>query len=378
MKKSLLILVLFILIIAGCTPNYDEEEEIVQDTKEEESETAIVPSYNISDEEYKMPVEYKPAAARGVIVNQVFNRFDITELEEGLRRHSKDAFDPEDYLFQEGQYLTEDMVYSWLERKNEDDKGLNPALKGDKNDPKSYRDAPRYLSHVLEQNYLQKTEGNQVEVRGVSIGLALKSVYQFEAKTGGPTYYEDISQKEMLAKGKEYAQTILKRIRNIEELQDVPVMIALFREEEQSSLVPGNFVAKTFVEGGSSSTGEWETINEDYILFPSDEAEDKHQTEAAVMSDFTSEVREFFPNFVGVVGKGFYVNDELQEIKIKIPIEFHGKTEVTAFSQFAYGLIMETFTNNYGIEVNIQSPDKQEALIWRDAGEEEPEVYIYQ
>ncbi|GAA0497458.1 CamS family sex pheromone protein [Salinibacillus aidingensis] len=381
MKKYFVIPVLFVLLIAGCTPNYDQEEEIVQDTKEEESETAIVPSYNISDEEYKMPVEYKPAAARGVIVNQVFNRFDITELEEGLRRHSKDVFNPDDYLFQEGQYLTEDTVYSWLERNSEEhEKGLNPSINikdEDNPDPQAFRNAPRYLSHILEQNYLQKTKGNQVGVKGVSIGLALKSVYQFETEPGR-TYYEDIPKDEMLSKGKDYAQTILQRVRKIEELKDVPIMIALFREEEQSSLVPGNFVAKTFVEEGSSSIGEWESVNEDYILFPSDEADSDYQAEATVMKDFTNEVREFFPNFVGVIGKGFYVNDELQELKINIPIEFHGKSEVTAFSQFAYGLVMENFRNNYDIEINVKSPDKQEALIWREAGEEKPEVYIYQ
>ncbi|MRG87408.1 CamS family sex pheromone protein [Salinibacillus xinjiangensis] len=405
MKKAFLLFISIMFVFVGCTPSYENDEEIIQDTDEEETETAIIPNYNISDEEYKVILPYKPGKARGVIVNQVFNRYDIDEMEEGLRRHSKSVFDPENYYFREGQYLSEDVVYRWLGRQKTDQEwedyvkshedrgarvpltkeqyqsGLNPTLEGDESKAESYRDNPRYISHILEQNYLQKTSENKVDLKGISIGLALKSVYQFETQIDGkpgPTYYEDISEEKMLAKGKEYAQIILERIREIEEAKNVPIVIALFREEEQSSLVPGNYVTKTVVEADSTSIGEWEPINEDYMLFPSDEAEEKYPNDATMMNDFTSEVRDFFPNFVGVIGKGFYTNNELQELKIEVPIEFHGKTEIVGFSQFAYGLMMETFTNQYDVEINVQSPEKQEALLEREVGEEEPNVYIYQ
>nr|WP_174497326.1 CamS family sex pheromone protein [Salirhabdus euzebyi] len=400
MKKVFFLFACLILTITGCAPSYESEEEIVQDTDEEQVETAIIPKYNVSDDEYKVILEYKPGKARGVIVNQVFNRFDIDEMEIGLRRHSKSTFDPDNHFFQEGQYLSEDIVYRWLGRqktdaeweayvesfkgkrptlsKEEYQSGLNPTLTGDESDPESYRENPRYLSHILEQNYLQKTEGNKVELKGISIGLALKSVYQFETEIGGPDYYRPIDEEEMLREGKKLAQTILERIRSIEGLVDVPIMIALFREEEQSSLVPGNFVARTTVEGNDMSIGEWTTINEKYVLFPSGEADQDYVADANMMKDFTKEVRKFFPNFVGVIGKGFYVNDELEELKIEIPIEFYGKAEVVGFAQYAYGLIMETFTSNYDLEINVMSTDKQEVLMERGEGEDEPHVYIYQ
>ncbi|WP_102028766.1 CamS family sex pheromone protein [Salirhabdus sp. Marseille-P4669] len=412
MKKSFLFFVSILLFVTACTPSYDSEEEIVQDTDEEDPETAIIPKYNFSDDEYKIILEYepgqskgvldeqiyKPGKARGVIVNQVFNRYDIDEMEEGLRRHSKSVFDPEHFYFQEGQFLTEEVVYRWLNRKyteadweeyyKDHDKnppltkeqfmsGLNPTFTGDESDPDAYKKSPRYLSHILEQNYLQKTEENTVGRKGISIALAMKSVYQYQTEVGGPTYYHEISEKEMLKKGKEYAQIILERIRKMEEAQDLPIMFTIYREESQSSLVPGNFVAKTVVDGSDMTIGEWTSIEEDYVLFPSDEADKKYPGDANMMKDFTESVREFFPDYVGVIGKGFYVDGELQELIVEVPIEFKGKGEVIGFTQYAYGLIMEIFSNKYDLEINVQSTNKQEAILYRDAGKEEPEVYIY-
>jgi protein involved in sex pheromone biosynthesis len=411
MKKIILVIMSAILLLSGCAPDYDPEEEIIQDT-EEKPEKAIIPRYNVSDDEYKVILEYKtseskgvvdgqvyePSAARGVTVHQIFNRYDIDEIELGLKRHSKSVFDPEKYYFQEGQFLTEEILYQWLDRKKTEEdwieyekqyegkppltkeeylSGLNPVFTGDESDPEAYEKSPRYLSHILEQNYLQKTEGNSVERKGISIALAMKSVYQFQTEIGGPTYSVEIPENEMLAKGKEYAQIIVERLRKMEGAQDLPIMIAIFREEDQQSLVPGNFVAKTVVAGGDSTIDEWTKINEDYVLFPSTEASEKYAVHSNMMLDFTERVREFFPDYVGVIGKGFYVDGELVELVIDIPIEFNGKSEVVGFTQYAYGLILETFQNHYDIEINVQSSDKQEALIYREAGKEEPEVYIY-
>ena len=48
----------------------------------------LLPSHSLDDDQYKILLPYRPSAARGAITNQVANRVDIDELEEGLRRHS--------------------------------------------------------------------------------------------------------------------------------------------------------------------------------------------------------------------------------------------------------------------------------------------------
>ncbi|ASN06995.1 CamS family sex pheromone protein [Virgibacillus necropolis] len=402
-----------LLFMTSCSPNMNDDEVVKKEDETANQEPSIVPSYQLSNETYKMILPYKPSAARGLIVSQMGNRLDIDEMEEGLRRHSKEYYDPGTYYFQAGQKLSDDLLLTWLEedltdkqiedevqaridkrkedkkdvnediieeiRKSvieEETKGLNPALKDNPNES-DYRNNPRYLSHILEQNFLKKNKDNTVELVGMSIGLALKSEYRFQTETGGPYYYEKISQEEMLKQGKQMAQTILERIRKMEGLENIPIMFALYREEAQGSSVPGNFVAKTGVEGSDASIGEWDAVKEDYILFPSDEAKEKYYDDTQIVSNFTNEVAQFFPNYVGVIGEGFYINEELKKLTLEIPIEFYGKGEVIGFTQYAYGLAKEMFPDHFDLEIKVTSSEKLESLIYRSAGVSNPTVHIF-
>ncbi|MFA1819414.1 CamS family sex pheromone protein [Virgibacillus oceani] len=362
---------LFVLL-AGCLPQQDSEEEILQNDPEAEQETSIVPSHRLNEENYGIITPYEVSEARGVITNQVANRLDIDELEEGLRRHSKDVFDPETYYFQEGQYLTESMVFSLID-------DLNPQIDDEDLDPDEemefHGDNPRYLSHILEQNFLQRRDDDSVELAGISIGIAMKSVYRFQVD--GIDDQEEISESEMLAQGEEMAQEILDYIREIEGLGNIPVMMTIYREAEQSSPIPGNFVVKTTVDGGSNSIGDWESLGEEYILFPSDEGREKYFDDHEVVSSFGNEIAQFFPNYVGIIGEGFYIDEELQRLSIEIPLEFHGKSEVIGFTQFAYSLVQEMFENYFELEIKATSSNEVESLIYRPVNADSPTVHIF-
>ncbi|WP_404457892.1 CamS family sex pheromone protein [Oceanobacillus kapialis] len=404
MKKWSICLLGTLLLITGCAP--DTEEEVVQNDEETEQETSIVPSYQLSEENYKMILPYEPSQARGVIVNQVANRMDIDEMEEGLRRHSKEVYDPSNYFFQEGQYLDEDTVYDWLGRKltksqleeaaqkeinrledaemtvNEEQirknlqLGLNPAIPNDEN-KEDHQENPRYLSHILEQNFLTKNEDNTVNLEGISIGLGMKSVYRYQTETGGPYYYQDISENEMMEQATAIAEKVVQRIRNMEGLENVPIMLAVYREQEQTSPIPGNYVAKTNIAGGKTSLGDWQNIDEQYVLFPSDAGKENFFEDHELVTSFGNEIAKYFPNYVGVVGEGFYINDELRKLTIEIPIEFYGKGEVIGFTQYAYGLVQDMFDNYYDLELKITSSEKVESTVYREAGADTPTVHIF-
>ncbi|WP_430788426.1 CamS family sex pheromone protein [Virgibacillus flavescens] len=414
LKKIAIWLAVALLFMTGCSPNINDDEVVKKEDETVDQEPSIVPSYQLSDETYKMILPFKPSAARGVIASQLGNRLDIDEMEEGLRRHSKKFYDPNSYYFQAGQQLSSDTVLHWLGRdltekqldqeveeeiddtKAKEDEAeiaeirneikayaslaLNPELPGaagkDGAPKSSYRENPRYLSHILEQNFLKKNKDNSVELVGMSIGLAMKSVYQFQPIKYGPYFYEDISKATMLKQGKQMAQTILERIRKMDGLQDIPIMFALYREEEQGSLVPGNFVAKVGVKGSDMSIGKWDALKEDYVLFPSDEAEEKYYDDSQMVSNFANEISQFFPNYIGVIGKGFYINEELKKLTLTIPIEFYGKGEVIGFTQYAYGLIKELLPDYFDVEIKVTSSEKLESYIYRNAGDENPTVHI--
>lgn len=369
LKKFNIALLCTLFLLASCTPSVqDDEDKVVQKEEEPTGQPSIVPTYKLSEDDYRVVLPYRTSKARGATTNQIANRLDIDEVEQGLMRHSKEYFDPNEVYFEEGQYLDLDTVYSWI---NE----LNPKVE-EGSEKEVYEDNPRYLSHILEQNFIKRKE-DSVELVGLSIGLALKSQYRFQTEIGGTYYYKNIPKAEMLEKGREVAQTVLERVRQMEGLQNIPIMIAIYREEERGSAVPGNFVAKTFIDQGEMSIDDWEGIEEDYILFPSNEAEEKYFDDAQIVNTFGVEVAEFFPNYVGYIGEGFYVNEQLQKLTIEVPIEFNGKAEIVGFSQYTYGLVKDKFPNNYDIEIQITSSEKLEAYIYREAGKENPVVHLF-
>ncbi len=393
MKKKLVMVLTGLLFLTACAPNFGEQDEIVQETEDESKETAIIPKYNISDSYYKMVLPFKQGEARGLVSEQLNTRLDIDEFETGLMRIAQDTFSTDDYLYQEGQYLTRDVITSWLKRKltgdalkqaqaeakeNDEvftDLGLNPALTGEGGLEQKNAENPIYLAHMLEHNYLIQ-EGNTAKLGGVVIGLAMNSVHYFNQEDGYAREHT-ISRNEILSKGKEIAQEVINRVRNTNGLENVPIVIALYEQEKKSSIVPGNFIAKTTVKQGTNTLGKWEEINEDYYLFPSTEATNDYRDDAQMFNRFKQDIEEFFPNYTGVIGKAFYKNDELNYLDIEIPMQFYGKAEVVAFTQFVTGKIMDYFPDYMNVEVNIMSTSGQEALILKEPNQEEPTVHIY-
>jgi protein involved in sex pheromone biosynthesis len=382
MKKIVIVLIAS-LLLTGCIQREGDQSEIVQETKEAQ-EKAIIP-YAISNDYYRTILPFKESEARGLIVGTVSNRLDIDELETGLMRLSQDAFSTKKYFYQEGQYLTSDIVLNWLKRKEDDGaepglQGLNPepSTQQEKNLDEKNRKTPRYLSHILEQNYLVKNSNGKVEIGGISIALSLNSVYYYKVPEYGWPRETELDQKKVTEYGKKYAQEVVSRIRQMEGLGDIPILIALFKEEPRNSVVPGNFFMKAEVGADDSSIKKWEDINEEYVLFPSENATENYFNDSTKVLNFKSDIDEYFTNYVGVVGKGFYINNQLQELSFTIPLQFFGKAEVIGFTEYITGKIMDHFPPYIKIKVYISSLDKPESLIVREPNSDKPYVHIYQ
>jgi len=385
MKRFLSLFTVLMLILSACAPKFEKEDEIVQQT-DDEQQKAIIPKYSISESHYRTILPFKPGEARGLVVENLNTRLDVDEFESGLMRIAQERFSPETYLFQEGQHLDRDTISSWLKRKKTKEQlqgketsknlGLNPAISGEGTNKERNEKSPIYLAHIMEHNYLER-QGDKVHLGGVVLGLALNSVHYYETEQGYPREVE-LSQKDIEREGKKIAQEVLSRIRNIKELREVPITIALFKQQPATSIIPGHFFAVTHVDKGSSSIEDWEKINEEYYFLPSDEAEKNHREDNVKFKNFKSDIDEFFPNYTGVVGTAFYQNDELKKLTINITMQFYGKAEVIGFTQFVTGLVMEHFPKYVTVQVYISSVSGPESLIVLNAGEESPFVHIYE
>ncbi|WP_066148416.1 CamS family sex pheromone protein [Anoxybacillus sp. P3H1B] len=375
MKKMAILSIATMFLLSACAPKFGQEEVVQQ--KDNKQQKAVIPKYNISDSYYRMILPFKPSEARGLVVEDLNTRLDVNEFETGLMRVAQDRFSPQDYLFQEGQYLDKKTIQSWLKRKSEDDKGLNPALGNKGTNEEKNTKSPIYLANILEHDYLMKNDNNKVKLGGIVLGLALNSVHYYETEQGYPREVQiedDVIEKE----GKRLASEVLSRVRQIKGLESVPITIALFKQQPQSAIIPGHFFAVTNVDEGSTTIDKWEKINEEYTLFPSDDAEKNHREDLMKFLNFKSDIEDFFPNYTGVIGKAFYVDDQLQQLTVNIPMQFYGKGEVIAFTQYVTGLVMEQFPDYITVNVYISSVNGPESIIIREAKAEQPFVHIYQ
>lgn len=381
MKRFLSLLLVVSLFATGCVPGFEKQEEVVQDpAQQENTEQAIVPRYKISDDYYQTILPYKPGETRGQIAPRLNSRVDVEELETGLMRMAQEVFPSDNYLYQEGQYIKRGTISEWLKRKTDDESlGLNPPLVRGEDTEETNENSPIYLAHIQEQNYLIRRGEDQVELGGVAIGIALNSVHYYNLSDGEGGYPREyvIDDAELEAEGKKIAEEVIKRVRTMEGLENVPIMIGLYKQSPANAVVPGSFIAKANVPSGNNSIGKWDSVNEEYHLFPHNKTTDLYRDDAVRFENFKLDIDDYFPNHTGVIGKGYYIDGEIQQLAIEVNMEFNGKAELIGFTQYVTGLLVEHFPNYMNLQVSISSINGQEALIVRDAGAEKPFVHIY-
>ncbi|KIL47015.1 CamS family sex pheromone protein [Jeotgalibacillus campisalis] len=392
-----------VLLLGGCMPTFQQEDEVVQENvpEETESQTVIIPNFQISEDYYRTLLPFEPSPSRGMVVNNVASNFDVAELESGLMRIAQQSFDSADYFFQPGQFLDSGTITSWLSREYneaqlgendlepEENVGLNPIDSGEGNREERAKNSPIYLAHIQEHNYFAKSGEDESKVRlgGVVVGLALNSVYYYQDDNNpfGATFEEPIPTDKLEEEGKKMAQEVVQRMRTMAQedpekadLADVPITVALFKQEPRNAVIPGNFIGYSSAAGGSDELGDWSALNENYVLFPSSEANENFRDDETAFLNFKQDVETYFPNFNSVIGTGRYQGDQLTNLKIDIPIQFYGKAEIVGFTQFIAGRLIDQFPSYFAIEVSITSANGPEALILKESEETEPFVHIYE
>ncbi|PFB63899.1 CamS family sex pheromone protein [Bacillus cereus] len=392
MKKIALAVLSLGLLVSGCSAGADKDEKVVEKSGKAK-EQSVVPKYAISDEYYKTTVPFEGGEARGLVVQGLNSRLDIDEFETGLMRIAKESFSTKDNVLKGGKFLNTQYIQMLVKRKRTDAQqkeledtlkkdavkfpniGLNPALgAGSESLEVKNNKSPIYISNILEHDYYV----NKNELSGIVVGLAMNSVHYYEEEHGYPREAK-IEQEKMLAEGKKMAQEILKVMHQKDaETKTVPITFAIYRQSPKSSLVPGNFVSYANVEKGSETVEDWKQINEKYYLFPSEQAKtDNKREDLARVSNFKAKLSDYFQgDYTAVIGTGMYRDDELREIKLDIPVQFNGKAEIIGFTQYVAGLVMEYFPNYMKVQVTIKSVERPEAIIIREAKQDEPFVKI--
>lgn len=307
---------------------------------------------------------YKTSKARGVNVSQNDNQYNLKSFENGLTQVSKRVFSPKNYIFQEGQYLNTSTVEDWLSRKTKSNpSGLNPA-QGKKSDPN-----PIYIQQLEEQDYMEES-GNSMKLKGITIGIGINSEYNYQKTTGGPSYTKKISDSEVERQGKIAAQKVLKRLRKKSGVGNVPIVIALYKQAPDDSLVGGSFFA--YSKNSGSSIGSWHKLHYKTMVLPKASATNSttsaNQTDSDSFSNFKSQIQSFFPNLSGVTAQAQYNNNQLEGMHITVTTQFYSQSEITSFTQYIARAAKRYLPSGIPIDIRIQSDSEMQAIVYRDSG----------
>ncbi|MBM7839018.1 protein involved in sex pheromone biosynthesis [Alkalihalobacillus xiaoxiensis] len=354
---------LSVIVLSGCGFfGGDEENDQTEgpDLPTSDDSLTVVPPVP-SEENYYSSVlrdgAYVHGQSRGYGLDLGMSRSDLDWLELGLEDLAKEAFDPSEYYFQEGQHLTRDVLRDWIRRYDEDSnpQGLNPELASGSDMFEQIENSPWVLSNVLEHNYMQVDENGTYTTAGIVIGLSLYSEYAFttDGRSGSVTLSDNVQEQEGMA----FAEEIVSRIRNgvssqDEDVSNVPIVVALFSEEPGSSLNAGHFFKQALFEPGEGAS--WEDISQKHITFPSSEASNEHQGDADRFAQLESDIQSFFSNYVGVVGRARYEQNQLAKLTVDVNIQYKGKAEVVAITQYIASRVEEHF-EQIAVDVQVSS-----------------------
>ena len=374
-KKYLFALSLFFLFLSGCNTVSDENttpEENQAANTEAQEDSNVVTRNQLGADYYRPALDedgrYQTSQNRGITLS-LNSGINISLFEKDLMRLSQDPFSTDDYFMREGQYLTEEMVTDWIARESEDNpEGLNPPDSGDDDDR-----TPRYLNSILELDFFKEGDDG-LDMSGISIGLALNSVDYYPEYQFGPTLEQEISHEDLLEKGQEMGNEIVSRIREIEDLENVPVFIGLYEQSPQDDLAGGVYIAEGLSTNGSTSIDSWENINEKRVMFP---LEGSDSAEGNAFANFQSEVETFFPNISGITGRAHYIDNNLENLSIEIMTQFYGESEMVSYTQYLKQSATTYLPAELDVEIIVESPNEVEAFLKKDRTESEYFSYIF-
>lgn len=374
-KRGLLFLSLFALVLSACNalPEENSGGDGQGESTESEPNTSNVVSRNQLGEGYYRPAldqegSYQPSESRGITLN-LNSGINIALFEKDLIRLSQSLFPTDEYFMREGQELSSNIISSWLGRESENNpEGLNPPESGNEEDR-----TPRYLNSILEFDfYTQSDDG--LNLSGISIGLAMNKVDYYQEEQFDPTLEQTISSEKVLEEGQRIGNEIVNRMRGIEGLEEIPIYVGIYEQTAQDDLAGGVYVAEGESSNGTTSVQNWESINEERLIFP---LEGGNSAEGNAFANFQSEVESFFPNLSGITGRAHRADDQLQNLTINIMTQFYGEAEIVAFTQYLKQSAATFLPADIDVEIIVESPDQVEAFLKKEHTDSEYSSYVF-
>ncbi|MEK3974522.1 CamS family sex pheromone protein [Psychrobacillus sp. FSL K6-1267] len=322
---------------------------------------------------YEIMQPAKSNVSRGLILININNILNVTEIEQGLMELSVNHFSTNKFYMQEGQYLEENIISQWLDRKSKEGFGLNPSIKDSTGDVvKDQKNNPRILSHVLEQNFINKENG---KLEGISLAISLNEFYDFRVTDDNGLVHtgqvkvdsNDDNVNYVENYGKEIAEVIIKDIRNNNKIPNVPIYLTLYQESNINGILPGIFLAETFIPEGDR-IDKWTDIDIKNYTFPSDSLYSLDKGTYDKLLIFKEDIQKLFGHLnPKISGKLRYQNGELIDLKIDVSVPLINDPELIGLLQLTGDKINTVLVDYLPIPITITFTDLKQnvgIIIW--------------
>ncbi|WP_322560250.1 CamS family sex pheromone protein, partial [Staphylococcus haemolyticus] len=212
---------------------------------------------------------------------------------------------------------------------------------------------------------------------GMTIGLAMNSVYYYQKEKDGETYSKELDDKEIEKQGKQMASEILTRLRANDDLKDIPIHFAIYKQSDQNSITPGEFIANTTVDDDQTKINKWKKIDQVLALLPSSTAKKYNENLNNNFKQFNDNLQSYFTNFTQAVGKVKFDGKKPTQLTIDLPIDYYSQAETIGITQYVTEQARKYFDNIDSYEIRIKDGNTPRALISKSKEDKEPQVHIY-
>ncbi len=369
MKKISCLLCVFTLLLGGCS-------------QEEETTSNNVVVDPITDDGYRIVIPFEESDATQTHVT--FNRsdYDTTAVGEGLMRYSQDYFSTSKYYLQDGQLLDRDTLHTNTYY------GDSIGLLGFKSDTNTYGLNPEQGSElpvedgetcivgsstipiidIVEYNFHTDSSGES-DIEGISLAIVLNRTI-----TDADGVSHTISDDNLQIIGEEAARNVVSYLKTLAKVSNqTPIMVALFVAESSDTNLAGTYFSVGY---GVSGIDQFIDVTEQRVLFPSTTASSLDSAVSTQFNSLKTALFSFLPNDISMVGKGFYIDNELYELDITITTQAKTYSENLALVQYVDSLLYYFSDNYYSITISFTSNTEQFAVLKRDIGNYETTIIM--
>lgn len=343
MKKSLILFI--ILMLSACSNQNTNNDDL-----------NLITSLQKGDYSMLIPFQSSPVRAYH---GTYLGRADFMEVGDRLAEKSKDHFAPDSFYLGEGQVLDIEELNNLVKRESSDNPyGLNPP--SGSNFVTGVGDLSVLnavvVADVVELDFYSGSSSDP-QLAGLSFAIVLN-----DQLNDGSDSYVSVSQARLYEYGSDMGRKLERYIRTLSNMESIPVYIALYSTASIDSTLPGSYIGDGYFDGRS---GQFQSNDERWTLFPSLDASSLDAKTDASFSLFKSNIQNFVPEAVGVIGQAHYVNGNLNKLNMTIHIQAKTYAEIYALVQYSAQLLKEFDTGSYDIIVKIESINDTLAMIQR-------------